>query len=136
MSQEWQWRTHYLFMREDYDSWQGTHPLDRGVFLRRLKDAPSDFTSHSFGALSNDEAQTVLIDFLVETNRIKTNHFRFTSIGLVSASSDEIVATFDRLVHLARSAVSAFGYSSPNAYLDQRADKWDAIIELDGPIQQ
>lgn len=127
---KWRKQNSTLQLREDEFSWQGAHTDDKRVFLRRLKSDPSDFTDVLLGSLEDEEAVSVFSEFIKQTLGINSKQIRLSSIGGVQDDKERTVETFDHLVGIAQTSLLKIGITSPNAYLDQRGRKWDAVIEV------
>lgn len=125
----WNKHTDILLLREDDFSWQGSHPKDKRVFLRRLKNDPSEVTDALFGSLDDSEAESMLTEFFRQTTGINSPRLRLSSIAKLDDDKETVSSTYDRVVAITRASLLSFGITSPNAYLDQQARKWDAVIE-------
>lgn len=125
----WRKHTDILLIREDDFSWQGSHPEDNRVFLRRLKNDPSELTDTLLGSLEDGEAEAMLTEFFRQTAGISSHRLRLSSIGKLDDDNETVASTFDRIVAIIRASLLSLGVTSTNAHLDQRGRKWDAVIE-------
>lgn len=127
---DWSVERSGLGTKQDYLSWQGYHRDDRGVFITRSCRNPLVITNARFGELSEDDAASVLSDFLDVTGGVPTPKVVFSSIAGLRDSRSEIVKKFDQIVFIATNAIERQGREVTNSYLVANLGEWSAVLEV------
>ena len=127
---EWNHQPSGLRLRKDDFSWQASFDGDNRFFLRRELQQSGVLTDLLCGDLADRQVADLLAEFLSTTGGITEPKVIFTNIAPQAAAFETTVASYDRIVVIAKLAIAALGLKVGNAHLDQQSGRWDAVLTL------
>ena len=126
-----------LNIREDDFSWQGSHPSDSRVFIRRLKPAsPTVFSDLLMGDLLDAEFSDLLASFVEQTVELRGPEIKLQNIAFAydDPSESEIDAVLSKNLKVLRPALFKLNFTVQEIKLEidrRRVNAYLTISRLD-----